>query len=204
MQTLLPHNSTQMEQALEVTIREGLQTPVHVDRLWSPSSCPEPILPFLAWALSVDGWDAQWPVETKRNVIASSVFIHRHKGTAGALKRALAALGLGVEISEWFEYGGDPYHFRADVKVYDRGITAKEIDSILSAIQMAKNARSYLEALRVYMSPPPVKTFMGGAVRSGRTIRCYAYVPRIPPQNTVTYHGGATHTIRRIKLGAAL
>ncbi|KJY96095.1 phage tail protein I [Pseudoalteromonas piscicida] len=77
--------------------------PEYVGKQWHPQTCPEALLPWLAWSLSVDEWDESWPVDTKRAFIANSVKVHKHKGTVGSVKRALAALGVSVEFFEWFQ-----------------------------------------------------------------------------------------------------
>jgi len=61
--------------------------------LWNPQTCPAHLLPWLAWALSVDDWDPEWPEATRRRVIAESVEIHRHKGTVASVRRILRAQG---------------------------------------------------------------------------------------------------------------
>jgi phage tail P2-like protein len=61
-------------------------------------------LPWLAWALSVDTWDSDWPESTKRSLIANSVQIHKTKGTVSAIERVMDALGVTAELREWFEY----------------------------------------------------------------------------------------------------
>ena len=99
--SLLPMNATAAEQAIESTISRQLDLPTKT--LWNPHTCPEDLLPWLAWSLSVDQWDAQWPVATQRTVIAESATIHRHKGTVGAVKPALQSLGVTVDFLEWFE-----------------------------------------------------------------------------------------------------
>ena len=100
---LLPPTYTKFEKALSETLGRVTGIDVPVDTLWDPMECPEPHLPWLAWALSVDTWDADWPEQTKRKIIASSPEIHRFKGTRGAVERALAALGASTKIEEWFE-----------------------------------------------------------------------------------------------------
>lgn len=99
--TLLPPNATLAERALEGATSRISDVPVPVRESWDPDTCPEPLLPWLAWAFSVDEWDPSWSVETKREVIRVSYAQHRRKGTVGAVKRALAAAGLGeVTIEE--------------------------------------------------------------------------------------------------------
>ncbi|KZN66822.1 phage tail protein I [Pseudoalteromonas luteoviolacea] len=114
--SLLPINSTELERELEQSLtlsREEFNSnqviPQSIGSQWDPLTCPEGLLPWLAWALSVDEWDESWSVETKRAMIASSVSIHKHKGTVGAVKRALASLGLEIEFFEWFDDIDDVY-----------------------------------------------------------------------------------------------
>lgn len=102
-QSLLPPNATRLERALEQVMARIAAVPVPIADLWSPARCPVPLLPWLAWTVSVDDWDTTWTEETQRAVIAASVEIHRHKGTLWAMKRALAVAGLGdAEIIEHY------------------------------------------------------------------------------------------------------
>lgn len=99
--TLLPSNATRLERALGQVIGRISDVPVPIADLWSPHRCPAPLLPWLAWALSVDEWDAGWPEDRKRDVIAASVEIHRHKGSMWAVRRTLAVMGYGdCDITE--------------------------------------------------------------------------------------------------------
>ena len=109
MTSLLPPNSTPVERTIEAaTVRVGA-VPVPVDLMWRPESCPAAFLPWLAWSLSVDEWDDGWTEETKRQVIAASIAIHRRKGTIWAMRRALVAAGMGdAELIE--NYGIKTYN----------------------------------------------------------------------------------------------
>lgn len=105
MSSLLPVNSTALERALEQTGRLDHLSPEVIRSLWNPATCPEDLLPWLAWALSVDFWEDTWPLERQRAVIAGSIAWHRKKGTPWALKEALAAMGFPVmELIESADY----------------------------------------------------------------------------------------------------
>ena len=93
--TLLPSNRTATEVALEAATARAAEVPVPINTLWDPDSCPAEVLPWLAWALSVDTWDPDWPEEVRREVIRQSVEVHRHKGTIGSVRRILQAAGYG-------------------------------------------------------------------------------------------------------------
>ncbi len=86
--------------------------PVFIDTLWNPETCPVNLLPWLAWALSVDTWDSAWTETVKRRVVAESVHVHRRKGTLSSIHRVLNGFNIHAEISEWFQHGGEPYTFR--------------------------------------------------------------------------------------------
>ncbi|CAM3964205.1 phage tail protein I [Pseudoalteromonas byunsanensis] len=103
--SLLAPNASKFEQAHERAshFSTSKSIPEYVANHWHPATCPESLLPWLAWSLSVDEWDEQWPIEAKRTLIQNSVAIHKHKGTVGAVKRALASLGVVMEFFEWFE-----------------------------------------------------------------------------------------------------
>lgn len=99
--TLLPPTATDLERRLEQAAahyESGRDVPI--DTLWRPGQCPEALLPWLAWALGVRVWAAEWSVDVKRAVITASVPLHRMEGTLGAVRTHLDALGAVYEIEE--------------------------------------------------------------------------------------------------------
>lgn len=101
MSQLLPPNHTTLEGRSATAL--PIEPPVPLRTLWNPQTCPAHLLPFLAWAYSVDHWSSAWPETVKRNVIAASFDVHRMKGTRTAIDRALDAMGVNVKLTEWFE-----------------------------------------------------------------------------------------------------
>lgn len=93
--TLLPANATKLERAFEALLAQVMDIDCPVDRLWSPAACPAALLPYLAWAVSIDEWDGAWTDARKREVIAASIEIQRHKGTPWAIRRSLDLMGYG-------------------------------------------------------------------------------------------------------------
>ena len=76
--SLLPPNATPLERALEMlaALRLGkIDTPFR--ELWNAQTCPEELLPYLAWGLSVDQWSADWPLYIRRARVASAIEIQR-------------------------------------------------------------------------------------------------------------------------------
>ena len=87
---LLPANATPLEKALATASERVDAIPAPIDTLWDPARCPGPLLPWLAWALSVDIWCERWPEAKKRLVCAESITLHRLKGTLEGIRRHVA------------------------------------------------------------------------------------------------------------------
>lgn len=111
-ESLLPFNASELEKSVEAATCRAFEIPVPINTLWNPISCPENLLPWLAWALSVDTWDSEWPETIKRRVIAGSLQVHRSKGTLSSIRRVLRGLNIQADISEWFQHEGPPHTFR--------------------------------------------------------------------------------------------
>lgn len=181
---LLPPNSTAFERAAADAFAQAMETAVPIRDLWRPETCPEAFLPYLAWAFSVDTWDANWPTTFKRQVIAESLSVHRIKGTPASIKRALAALGLGdATLAEGFDAprhdgaisydGGEDYGTPAHWATYrvfmTRPISNEQADQVRALLAELQPARckltelNYLEAAQLYDG---AQTF-GGAYNHG-------------------------------------
>ncbi len=92
---LLPPNQTRLEASL-ANAAALPHTPEVLALLWDAQRCPVQLLPWLAWALSVDEWSEAWTEAQKRAVVQESIALHRKKGTPWAVKTALAAIGYPV------------------------------------------------------------------------------------------------------------
>lgn len=146
--TILPPNSSQLLRDFEdaASARHILLQNNPLRYLNNPDQCPEHILPWLAWAMSVDVWNNNWSVATKRSVIRQSVQVHKLKGTIGALKRALVAFGFAnIRVEEWFEYNGPPFTFRVYAQLFEDGHSLTELGLVFTTIMQTKNLRSHLE-----------------------------------------------------------
>jgi len=152
-QSLLPPNASVLLRDLESVFCDSFDLPTLNRYVVNPDLAPAHILPWLAWALSVDDWSDSWSEQIRRNVIKASVEVHRKKGTIGALKKALQAFNYeNVKVEEWFEYGANPYFFRVFFDVREPGFDVNVLPQVQKVIESTKNARSHLESLRAYLS----------------------------------------------------
>lgn len=100
---LLPPNATPLERAFELATARIEDVPVPLHQLWDPATCEAWLLPWMAWGLSVDRWDSDWTEARKRAAVASSIEIHRHKGTPAAIDAVLASFDSLAKLVEWHE-----------------------------------------------------------------------------------------------------
>lgn len=149
MKSLLPLNSTQLERAMEAAFFE--KTIVPLRDLYNPDTCPVHLLPHLAWAWSVDRWDYRWSEATKRAAIKASFYIHKHKGTIGAIRRVVEPLGYLIEIVEWFKTvpEGVPGTFALKIGVLDTGITEEMYQELERLIDDAKPVTRHMIGLAI-------------------------------------------------------
>jgi len=151
MTNLLPPNAKQLERLAAEALAQIERVPVPIRDLLNPDRCPVQLLPYLAWAFSVDRWDSTWSEATKRQVIKGSYFIHSRKGTIGALRRVVEPLGYLIEIVEWFNTvpEGVPGTFALKVGVLDTGITEEMYQELERLIDDAKPVTRHLTGLAI-------------------------------------------------------
>lgn len=107
----------------------------------------ESLLDALAWDFKVDWWDYSYSLTEKRNTLRQSWYVHKHMGTPAAVKAALSAIYPDSKVEEWFEYGGEPYHFRLKIPVDASTLDASKHSIVLSLVSFYKNLRSVLDSV---------------------------------------------------------
>jgi phage tail P2-like protein len=103
MASILPPHLSELERDLDAAMARLAAIDIPISTLWNPHTCPVEVLPYLAWAMSVDTWRSHWAEDMKRQVILAAPDVHRTKGTRPAVEMALAALNVEVELKEWWE-----------------------------------------------------------------------------------------------------
>lgn len=151
MSSLLPPTATALEKALEQVIGARFdEIEVPFRDLWSAERCPEALLPWLAWALSVDQWSSDWPLHIRRARVAAAIAIQRIKGTAKSVADVVESFGGDVVTREWFEQEpkGIPHTFALTVTLggqSDNVPSAEFIDAVIAEVARTKPARSHFD-----------------------------------------------------------
>ena len=180
-------------------VTEDCKEVMHLCRL---DELPEPVVDLLAWQWHVDFYEAGMDLPTKRAMVKQSIAWHRRKGTPSAVKEVATAVFGESEVSEWFDYDGEPYHFK--INLLDApGITQDKLDTIVRLVETVKNTRSVLDGLgvkrkttgKMYMGVVPMvhkKYHVGPAQVHDTTIAGTEYMAAIPKVHRSYHVGPAT------------
>lgn len=153
--------------ALEERVREielaGIYTRI--------DSLPEELLDILAYDFKVDWWDWALTLPEKRETLKRSWYVHRHMATPAAVTTALTAIYAETECMEWFEYGGEPYHFRLAMTIQAEDILSTKHEAVLALLRFYKNLRSVLDHILYIVSTPmefvlPIGSHVGHGMMS--------------------------------------
>lgn len=146
MDSLLPHNATQLERDIEAsTGRLGAIDLTPASEIWNPDTCPVHLLPWLAWAEGVDEWSSLWSVAVQRAVIKAQRLVRRKRGTKASVVAAVEALSGAASIKEWFEYSPKRSAHTFDIVIAggDGYVEAELQQSMIRAIDRSKPVRSH-------------------------------------------------------------
>ena len=145
--SLLPPGSTALERALERVTLDLLDIATPIRAVWSPDQCPPPLLPWLAWGLSLDNWSSDWSIPVKRERIRQAIPIARRKGTSESVRSVVASFGGSVAIREWWQTTprGEPHTFAMVLNLGQSGVpaTAAFVDQVIAEVSRVKPVRSH-------------------------------------------------------------
>jgi len=172
--TILPPSSTRLERIAARVCASLGEIPIPLRQLWNPWTCRADLLPYLAWAFSVDRWDENWPVDTKRQAVADAFYLHKFKGTTGAIRRVVKPFGYLIKVHEWWNIDTVPGSFTIDIGVQDQGIsdaTYRELERLIAGV---KPCSRHLLAMNLHLQTTGA-FYMNAASYSGDTVTVYPY-----------------------------
>lgn len=196
---LLPSGSTQLEVAAAQALSKIGNLSVPLRDLWDPDSCPLKLLPYLAWAFSVDRWDENWTEQAKRSAVRAAWFVHKHKGTIGALRRVVEPLGYLIRVTEWWQTNDIPGTFRLDVGVLETGITEEMYQELERLIADAKPCSRHLIGLSINLDVSG-NFYIAAATYDGEELTVYPYFPETITASGSAFTGSAIHLIDNLRV----
>mgnify|MGYP000897796282 CR=1 FL=1 len=118
----------------------------------------------LAWQLHIDWYDANASVEIKRQLIKNAIKVHRYRGTPYAVEQVIQDYFGDGYVEEWFEYNGQPYHFR--VVTSNPSVTGELANQFAMTVESVKNVRSRLEQIIISMTAE-MQIYCGNVLHTG-------------------------------------
>lgn len=173
--SLLPESLKQdsflvaLSEAAEKELKEAYREAETLSNFSEVENLPEFLLDYIAFQKHVDFYDNTFPIETKRALVKESINYHRIKGTPAAVEKVLSAVLGDVSLTEWFEYGGDPYNFKVNINVLTTGLSEETTNLVDRLIDSYKNRRSFVEIINLFLANKS-KRYMNTTMISGEEI----------------------------------
>lgn len=152
-------------QTMNDTVRTG------VDLMDNYASMPEWRLDELAWEYSIPWYDYDADLEEKRRTISGYSDTYSRLGTVRAVRDAVAAVGGDAQVDEWYQYGGQPYHYRVFSQL-SGDADPSLITRARARAEYAQNVRSVLDAIYYYENgsascyPTPIIEAIDGSIHA--------------------------------------
>lgn len=127
---------------------------------------PEAVLDILARDFKVDWWDSEYSLEEKRATLKDSWRIHRTMGTKAAVLKAISAIYADTKLLEWFEYGGQPYHFLLLIDSTYENVDPEKHRRVMEKVEYYKPLRAVMDETEYY-DAGAVATMYAGAAFAG-------------------------------------
>lgn len=134
--------------AFEIQLKKTINCAKNIIIYSNIDHLPESILDQLAYDLKCDWYDKNYNLDTKRDLIKNCIKVHTYKGTVYAVETAVNSI-YPCELTEWFEYDGEPFGFKLNLTINSTGVTAEIINKLIEQMNYYKNARSHLDDLSI-------------------------------------------------------
>lgn len=153
--------------AAEELERRGLES--GLSQLWGRfDGMDGGLLDILAEDLGMTWYDSDAAVAVKRELLKNSGQVFRRLGTKWAVENVIGTyFGEGF-VKEWFEYEGDPGHFR--VYSSNPSVNQERLEEFLSLLERVKRTSAKLDGIFISLTgQTPI--YAGVAVRETSTER---------------------------------
>ena len=167
------------------------------------ATMPEWLLDYMAVELRTPSYDENYSLKTKRALIQGSLLFYTQMGTPAAVNRIIETIFETGYIEEWYEYDGEPHHFRAYVG--DGGeVGPGELEEFRRVLSSVKRLSSWLDDIITITAMDPDMVTFTWTMGKG-----YTSTPL--PEAAVDYHledmiraGGTFGTITQTAIPAAI
>lgn len=139
-----------------------------IDAALDPDKMPEWRLDELARDENVFWYDYSAPLAAKREMIKNASEVYATLGTRAGTQRAARDHVSDARIEEWYDYGGEPSHFRIFT---NQGDAAESAAAMARSVMNVKRLTSVLDGIYIDLSPFTVAMHAGLALYSGSRVK---------------------------------
>lgn len=129
------------------------------------SSMPERVLDLLAVELRTPAYDEHYSIRVKRALIESTLTFYTMMGTPAAVNKIIETIFETGYIREWYEYGGEPYHFKAYTT--NPAITSDDVEEFKRVLGSVKRLSAHLDEIILELSTPATEIYVGHWIHTG-------------------------------------
>lgn len=108
---------------------------------------PEKMLNLLAVELRAQYYDEKLSIEQKRTIVKNALLWHEHAGTPYAVEEMIKAVFGTGEVKEWFEYGGEPGHFK--IQTVNQSIVNTKAAEFMRILEKVKRKSAHLDEIEL-------------------------------------------------------
>lgn len=129
----------------------GLSSSIGLLSTWDRiDKLSEAELDALSWELNILWYDKAANLDIKRELVKNSDLVYMRLGTKWAVENVIQTYFGDGGIQEWFEYGGDPGHFR----VYSTNptLTDERLTEFLTVLNRVKRHSSKLDEVEINLT----------------------------------------------------
>lgn len=112
--------------------------------------CPEVALDMIANELKIPLYKDAYDIETKRKMVANSFLYWCRMGTVYAMEQLCTDLFKDAKVTEWFDYNGEPGHFRIEVEGFK--VTQADVNKFIKDLRRIKRLSAHLDSLGIKMN----------------------------------------------------
>lgn len=129
------------------------------------NTVPEDILDAMALDIGAPGYSYDYPVETKRALVKTSLSYWEKAGTKAAVEDLCREIFGDAQIVEWFDYAdeaAEPFHFK--VVTSSPTVTEATTSKFRDAINGVKRLSAWLDTIELAPSALNYSQYYGAAV----------------------------------------
>lgn len=155
----------------------------------------ERILDILAVELRTPAYQDSFPLDVKRTLVKWTLPFYAKLGTPAAVNWLIQTIFGAGHMEEWFDYEGDPHHFRAYVgNDGSSTITQENLREFRRMVASVKRLSSWLDDIVTFTTMEPAKVYPAPTFRATRSTTT---LPNLEP----TLAGAAVYIAARRSRG---